>query len=135
MNWTRVLAYVRLYGWLVVAAACWGIGYYLYSTTTDSQADIILSGIICLLPVGTRMISILINFSRRMGDAGSTVYDATYTGYGYRITNKRLSYTIIGFVVLGILMIAFGIFILPVFWIINLGRAISFTIRDIRAHR
>lgn len=135
MDRTRILAYVRLYGWLVAAAICWGIGYNLFTTSTDSSTGMFYSGIICLLPVGVRMIRTLIHASRRAGDVGSNVYDASYTGYGFRITNRRFSYTVITFIVVGILMIAFGLFILPVFFIINLINAIRFTVNDIRAHR
>lgn len=135
MDRTRIVAYVRLYGWLVVAAICWGIGYNLFTTSTDSSTGMFYSGIICLLPVGVRMIRALISASRRAGDAGSNVYDASYTGYGFRITNRRFSYTVITFIVVGVLMIAFGLFILPVFFIINLINAIRFTVNDIRLHR
>lgn len=137
MQYNRVWEYVRRIGWLVFAAVIW---FFAYNMSKEVNMDFtnegyLVSGFLCLIPIAASMIRFLIGATRAAGSAGSQVYDVSYTGYGFRITNNRIWYAVIAFIIIGLFMIALGVYILPIFWIRHLITTIIFIVRDIRNYR
>lgn len=122
--------------WIVFALVMWivALGKYNDPNLSGDGSNLWTAGLYCLIPIVFPVIRFILRAVRGAGNYGAQVWDFSISDTG-RIyaSNHRILYSVIALIFAVALVVAFGIFVLPVYWAYIVFLTIRFGIRVFRS--
>lgn len=122
--------------WIVFALVMWivALGKYNDPKLMSDGSNMWTAGLYCLIPIAFPVIRFILRAVRGAGNYGARVWDISISDTG-RIyaSNHRVLYSVIALIIAIALVVAVGIFVLPIYWAYIVFLTIRFGIRVFRS--